>query len=103
MGEWLAIGSVSGKKTIAGTFKDEESPVYRPSLDRWESILVDDVSHVLRKLAKALSRLWCWEFAIIEGRTNPHVVHERWKSYHHACNTKGTTEVHVARIVNLRI
>ena len=66
-------------------------------------MLVDQVSHMFEELLEALAWLSCGELAVVEGSSNPHVVHEQWEPNHHSCNTERASKIEVSRVVNLGI
>lgn len=99
----LSMSPNTRQETITRHLKDSKHPINDPSLCARESPSVSEVRKVSEEITKALAFLASWEFAVVVGRADPHVVHEQGEANHHGGNTEGAAELFVPRVIDLGV
>lgn len=99
----LAPAPYTREQAVAGTLEDEIRPIPEPSLDMGKRACIHVVDELCPKRGPALA--WCsgGKFAIIVGSPNPHVPHQNREKDHHGQSANRTTELELARVVNLGV
>ena len=99
VGKCLALAVDTRHEHVEGHLRKSEEPVNLPRFVVREGFRLYKIPHVSEKVSVALALGWRREFAVIEGGSNPHVVHEGWEADHHAAHTNGAAELMQARSV----
>lgn len=99
----LSMAPNTWHEAITRHLKDPKDPINDPRFSTRKSTSVGEVGEVLEEITKTLAFLASWEFAVVVGCADPHVVHEQGETDHHGGNAEGAAELFVSGVVDLGI
>lgn len=93
VGQWLTLGPNTWQGQVEDGLHDKEGGEKSPRLERWHTMVQEQVQKHFTKVFPAFALSWPSGLASIKFSTDPHIDHQKRETCHHSKSTNGTTKV----------